>query len=116
MDALNTLAVFLAGGLLRIGLPLAVTAVIVWLLRRLDARWQAEAEWQRTLAPAAAAVAPRVPCWVTNRCSAERRAACPIYGHAEVLCWQYFRGRQGYLREACLGCQVFRHAPIPVPA
>jgi hypothetical protein len=57
-----------------------------------------------------------VACWVANNCSAERRATCPIYGHAEVLCWQYFRDKQGHLREACLGCPVFRSAPMPVPA
>ncbi len=114
MDALSPVIVFLLGVTLRIGLPLAATALIIWLLQRVDAHWQAEAERQRARAPVTAT--PHVPCWITNNCSAERRAACPIYGHAEALCWQYFRDRQGHLREACLGCQVFRSAPTPVPA
>ena len=114
MDALSPVIVFLLGAMLRIGLPLAVTALLVWLLQQVDAHWQAEAERQRAHAPVTAT--PRVPCWVINNCSPERRAACPIYGHAEVLCWQYFRDRQGRLRETCLACQVFRNAPIPVPA
>ena len=121
MDVLSPFTVFLLGVALRIGLPLAATALIVWLLRRLDAHWQAEAERQQARAPVAAALPPerglrRTPCWVLNNCPAERRATCPIYGHADLLCWQYFRDRQGHLQEACLKCQVFRSAPRPVPA
>ncbi len=114
MEALNILITFLAGLLLRIGLPLGITALAVLLLRRLDAHWQAEAERQRAGLPAAAP--QRVPCWITNNCPAERRAACPIYAHPETPCWQYFRDKQGHLRETCLDCDVFRGAPIPVAA
>ena len=116
MDALSPVIVFLLGVMLRIGLPLAATALIIWLLQRVDAHWQADAREARQRALAPVTATPRVPCWFINNCSPERRASCPIYGHAEVLCWQYFRDRQGHLREACLGCQVFRNAPTPVPA
>jgi hypothetical protein len=114
MDALNTFAVFLLGLVLRIGLPLGATALVIWLLRRLDAHWQAEAERQCARAPAA--VKPPVPCWVMNNCPAERRAVCPAFAHPEVPCWQYFRDGHGHLREACLLCRVFRSTPAPVPA
>jgi hypothetical protein len=116
MDALSPVIVFLLGVILRLGLPLAVTALFVWLLRTLDAHWQADAREARRRALAPAMVSGRAPCWVINNCSAERRATCPIYGHAEVLCWQYFRDGQGSLRDACLGCEVFRNAPIPAQA
>ena len=116
MDALDAFTVFLLGVMLRIGLPLAATALIVWLLQRVDAHWQADARAARQRALAPVTATPRVACWVANNCSAERRATCPIYGHAEVLCWQYFRDKQGHLREACLGCPVFRSTPMPVPA
>lgn len=116
MDPLSPVIVFLLGVMLRIGLPLAATALIIWLLQGLDAHWQADAREARQRALAPATATPRVPCWVIKNCSPEQRAACPIYGHAEVLCWQYFRDEQGHLREACLVCQVFRTAPTPVPA
>ena len=125
MDALNPFTVFLIGVVVRVGIPLGATALLIWLLRRLDARWEAEARAasQRIPAPAPAPAAPppegdlrRVPCWEVNDCSAEQHTICPIYGRSDVLCWQYFRDKQGHLREACLGCQVFRNTPTLVPA
>lgn len=116
MDALISVLVFLLGVLVRLVLPLTVTALFVWLLRTLDAHWQADAREARRRAIAPATATPRVPCWVINNCSAERRAVCPIYGNAEVICWQYFRDGQGSLRDDCLSCDVFRNAPMPVQA
>jgi hypothetical protein len=101
----------LLGVLLRLGLPLAVTAWAVWVLRRLDARWQAEAKSIRMPLPAAP-----VPCWDVRRCSAERRAACPAYARPDTPCWQVFRDPQGRLKDDCLDCEVFRGAPVPSPA
>lgn len=98
--------------LLRLGLPLAATALMVWLLQQLDARWQAEAERQQRATPR---VVARVPCWEIRQCPPESRATCPAYAQPDLPCWQVFRDRQGRLAEACLSCQVFRDAPVPVP-
>lgn len=44
MDSLFTAAVILGFFLLRLGVPLLITAAVCYGLHRLDDRWQAEAE------------------------------------------------------------------------
>jgi hypothetical protein len=103
----------LTGLLVRLGLPLAVTALLVWALRKLDARWQREARMAYTSQMESALA---LPCWEVNHCPPERRAVCPALAHPEIPCWQHFRDRQGHLKEACLTCTVFRSAPAPAMA
>lgn len=114
MDPLTASIVFLLGAALRLGFPLGITVIVVWLLQRLDARWEIEAEKERTRVPATLTLS--VPCWVTRNCPAERRAICPAYLDPTLPCWQLFRDQRGQLREACLGCEVFIQAPVPVTA
>lgn len=106
METLETMLALLIGIVLRLLLPIGVTAIVVYLLRRLDARWQAEAMEQSQ-----PVVKPE--CWKVKGCSAERRAGCPAAG-SELPCWQVFRKPNGYLREECLTCDVLRQAPIPI--
>jgi hypothetical protein len=108
MDSTMVFLTVFFGVLLRIGLPVALTVILVALLRRLDARWQQEG------AVAAPIKAANTRCWETHGCSPENRAACPAYAHPETPCWQLFRSKDGLLREKCLGCQVFQKAPAPV--
>jgi 5-enolpyruvylshikimate-3-phosphate synthase len=56
--------------LLRLGVPIAVTGAIVWGLRRLDARWQVEADAQR----ASRAVAAGLLSSTSDHLAAGRRA------------------------------------------
>ncbi len=44
MDGFYTATVILGFFLLRLGVPLLITVAVCYGLRRLDARWQAEAE------------------------------------------------------------------------
>ncbi len=104
MDAAVTV---LVGLLLRLGIPIAVTAVILALLYTLDKRWQKQA---RAL--------PVVPsgkrCWEVKRCSEEAKKNCPAAAQPDAPCWYVFKGRDGVMKEACLDCKVFRRAPVPV--
>ena len=108
MDALTPMLAVITGFALRLAIPIAITAVAIYFLRRLDTRWQAEAEEQLLLP-----VVEKVKCWEINGCSAEERAACAGY-QSEQSCWQAFRQENGYLQERCLGCDVFHKAPVPV--
>ncbi len=92
------------GVLVRLALPLTLTVLVVVILRRLDARWQAEAGQPMV----AAVTGPR--CWEVRGCPPENLTHCAAYGRAEP-CWQLFRAGDGRLREACLNCQVFALAP-----
>lgn len=109
---IGTLSV-IGGLLLRFGVPAALTAILAWALRRLDARWQLEAEQQ--MAPKTAPVyRPSKRCWQVNQCSQEKRKECPAYADIKHPCWQHFRNGRGELPQRCLGCDVFRMAPVPL--
>lgn len=96
---------------LRLGVPLVLTAILVWWLRRLDLRWQSEAEELHRIQLAHAE--PQTPCWKVKSCSPERRATCAAYQHNEKPCWQVMRGAEGRLPDRCLTCTVFSDAPVP---
>ncbi|MEP7356793.1 MAG: hypothetical protein ABI847_06100 [Anaerolineales bacterium] len=106
-DQLSALAI---GLFVRIGVPGLLLAGLVWLMRRLDARWQAEAMRQ----PAARPVAGPA-CWEAHNCASERRAACPAFANPQTPCWQQFRDRDGNLRSGCLACEFFASVPIAKP-
>jgi hypothetical protein len=97
---------FVLGLLLRIGIPVAVTALIFFLLRRLDEHWQKEAL-------AIPVVTSQRLCWEIRGCSEANRKNCPASAQPNIPCWQVFRTKNGLLREDCLGCDVFRLAPAP---
>jgi hypothetical protein len=103
---MDTLLTFVLGLLLRIGIPVAVTALVFFLLRRLDERWQKEAL-------AVPVISSQRPCWEIKGCSEEKRKDCPASQQAGVPCWQVFRTKKGLLKEECLGCDVFRTASAP---
>lgn len=105
----------LIGLLLRLGAPIGVMALLAWWLKRLDARWQREAEAARASRRLPAA---GPPCWDQRGCPPERRSVCPAFLRPEEPCWQHFRATDGQLRESCLVCQVFRNfvPPAPQPA
>ncbi len=95
---------------LRLGIPLGLTAVVVWWLRRLDLRWQSEAEALHRIQVEQAE--PQPPCWKVKGCTPERRATCAAFQHNEKPCWQVMRGEEGRLPERCLTCTVFHDAPV----
>lgn len=114
MEWLNVVGTVILGVALRIALPVAGTVLIVLWLRWLDARWQEEAEGHVAAGTALLPKVMRLPCWEINQCSPERRSNCPAYQNGNVPCWQLFRSPEGQLKEECLGCEVFRRAPLPV--
>jgi hypothetical protein len=111
MEALNVIITVIVGLLVRFGIPIALTVILVYLLRRLDERWQAEAKRELLALP----LARNIGCWDVKNCSPEQRQKCSAYSHPDSPCWQHFRDQQGALQERCLGCDVFRQAPVPLP-
>jgi hypothetical protein len=104
MDVVLT---FLFGLLLRLGIPITVTALVFALLHRLDQRWQKEAL-------ALPVIPAGKPCWEIKGCSEEKKKDCEAVAQPKTPCWQVFRARDGVMKEACLGCIVFRQAPVPI--
>ncbi len=107
MDIITSLLAVITGFVLRLAIPIAVTAIAIYFLRRLDDRWQAEGQDQFLQLPF-----EKVECWEINGCTDEMRKDCPGY-LLEVPCWQARRKQNGYLQEQCLGCDIFRKAPVP---
>ena len=105
---MNATFAVLLGLFVRLIVPLVVTGLIVLWLHRLDKRWQAEAEKERNML-----ARDNLPCWLDQGLSmadAKLQAA-----KSDQPCWQTHRSLNGYLREACLDCEVFRSAPTPAP-
>jgi len=98
----------ITGFALRLAIPVGITAAAIYFLRQLDTRWKAEAEQQLQLP-----VVEKPKCWEVRGCSDEMRANCPGF-QSKQPCWQALRKENGYLKESCLDCDVFRKAPIPV--
>jgi hypothetical protein len=118
LEILAIVALFL----LRLGVPVALTILVTWWLRRLDAKWQAEASSALTPAapvagqPQPARVTERRPCWEVRNCPEERRSQCPAFFAPEVACW-LARLRAGQrLPDACGDCGLYRSAQRLVAA
>jgi hypothetical protein len=105
MEWINAFLALSVGLFLRLAFPLAVTILVVALLRHLDARWQTEA--------AQTPVVPDTKCWQIKNCPPEQRENCAA-ANSNQPCWQERRLTNGYLREECLSCEVFEQAPVPV--
>ncbi len=107
----SIIAVFV-GVLIRLAIPLAVTILVVYVLRRMDEHWKQEAQLSGTAAP----MVRNIGCWEINQCAPENRASCAAYANPDKPCWQVFRQSDGRLREGCLACKIFQRSPVPIAA
>ena len=105
MDTMAAFTVLCFSLLLRLALPVAITLVPVYFLRKLDARWQVEAELQPVFVQ-------KPECWKIRGCSPEQLKDCVAFS-SPLPCWQVFRLPNGYLNEECISCKVFIEAPVP---
>jgi hypothetical protein len=108
MESLNAFLVVLTGLLLRLGVPIGLTVLAAWLLKRLDEGWQRQAEHRRAGANALGAAPAEVRCWEKRACPEAGRERCPAYARPDIPCWQVFREIEGGLPSRCLLCEVFR--------
>ena len=103
MQTLNPTLVILIGLVLRLIVPLAITALIVYSLRKLDARWQAEARDEEKVMAIV-----EMPCLKIDELSTDKTNS--RISLSTQPCWQMHRSTNGYLNEACLDCEVFLKA------
>ncbi len=89
MEWLTDAAAVFGMFVLRLGVPLAITLVIAWMLKRLDARWRREAEAR--LASLSQAIA----------------AHCKYAGQTSPVCWVARRQAEGSLAAECRSCSQF---------
>jgi hypothetical protein len=113
METTTGLLLAVAWFLVRFGLPVLVTLFVCWVLKKIDTRWQSEGQAYRDQI-GAANILPAIRCWVFNDCPKEKREGCKAYQDQDIPCWQHFRNKNGYLKEECIDCGVFRGIPVPV--
>lgn len=105
METVTAFLVLCVSVFMRLALPIAITLVLVYFLRRLDARWQRQVNQ--------GPLPVRKPeCWRIRGRSPEQCKSCIAFS-SPVPCWQVFRLPNGYLCEECISCEVFIHAPSP---
>lgn len=117
MDWLLQTVIILGMFVLRLGVPLAITLAVGYWLRRLDAKWQAEAQAQREAelsqqqAPLDAEIKrPEVtkePCWVIKACPEAVYQQCPAYSQPHLPCWLARFRAGGMLPARCYRCTLF---------
>ena len=114
MDGLLEAAVIAGMFLLRIGVPLGLTLTVAYFLRRMDARWQAEAwaEWQTShsqeeVIAEAKLLQPSEPCWSIKGCDEATRANCAAPKQPNIPCWLARRQSEGKLPAECYNCAQF---------
>ena len=106
METIYSFIAIALGIALRIGIPILITVLISIYLHRLDERWQSEGEELEV------PITEKPECWKIKGCLPEERAKCVGY-LSPLPCWQARRLPNGYLREECLTCLVFRRASVP---
>ena len=115
MDWLPEATVIAGMFFLRLGVPLAITLTVAYFLRRLDAKWQAEAwvEWEasqpqkKVIAEAKLLQAGKQPCWSLKGCDEAVRANCAAPKQPDIPCWLARRRSEGRLPPECYDCGQF---------
>ena len=115
MNELSVILTLIAGFVLRFGIPIGVTALLVYALRRLDQKWQREVELEAQPELVQVSLFDKIRCWATNECSQEIRETCPAFIESGRPCWQVHRDVSGEMQPKCLECPVFQAAPTPRP-
>ena len=105
METFVSLFYIILGFVLRLAIPILGTVILVFILRGLDARWQAEAERQ-------AAKIEKPQCWKIQGSAQTPMTERPTT-QSTLPCWQVYRLPTGYLNEECIHCEVFIDAPVP---
>ena len=119
MDLLESTLIIGGMFVLRLGVPVAITLLIGYGLRRLDAKWQAEAQARLEAEQAVRQkqVEPELefyqvidpPCWVQKNCPEILQAKCPATQNYNIPCWMAWFRAEGTIPDRCYGCKLFSH-------
>ena len=113
MNEFSVILTLIAGLLLRFGIPIGITVLLVYALRRLDQKWQREVELEAQSELVQVSFFEKIRCWATNECSQENRDTCQAFLERGRPCWQVHRDISGDMQPECLDCSVFKGTPIP---
>lgn len=100
--------------LLRIAVPISITFLLGWGLRKLDTRWRQEAEEKMIMVQQGLEKDAR-PCWDVNNCSEDTKKECRAFSHPLTPCWDLFKTEEGHLSTNCKECHYREQAGIVQP-
>lgn len=103
MDELQEVLVVIGMFVLRLGVPLLIALTVGYLLRRLDSRWEAEAQSEAQLRREMEA-AQEIPCWEEKDCLEEDYMRCPGHAYSHLPCWLARLRAQSTLPAECPDC------------
>lgn len=124
LQSLSIIGLFL----LRLAVPLAITFLIAFYLRRLDAKWERELREQKpqmekdqiapsrptpTLQMSTSSAIPTAndifgkPCWEVKHCQEANKLNCAAFQNPELPCWWARFRAEGHIPEECYLCQIF---------
>jgi hypothetical protein len=114
-DPVEEVLVVVGMFLLRLGVPLAITLAVGYGLRRLDAKWQAEAlaRWeaddpsQKEIVEALKSVGMERFCRKKEEYDEIRRTLDPDCALLDIPCWVARMRATGRLPEECYNCELF---------
>jgi len=108
MDGVLETLVIIGMFVLRLGVPFLIVLAVGYLLRRLDTRWEAEAQAEAQMRREMEA-SQQVPCWEEKGCPPEDYTLCPGYQYSHLPCWLARLRAQSRLPADCPDCP--RYAP-----
>jgi hypothetical protein len=114
MSRASELFFLIALFVLRLGVPVAFTLAVCFLLRRLDRKWEEEAQLGAVSAEAAgdgeapSDTATSLPCWLIKGCGPERYENCAAYHNRALPCWLARLRAEGRIPQPCSSCSLFR--------
>jgi hypothetical protein len=117
MSRFTEMIVLVALFALRLGVPVVLTFAVGFLLRRLDMKWEADAqreavETTASVAPAAPKRSKSLPCWLIKGCSEDMVRNCPAHQNQSLPCWLARLRAEGRIPQLCATCDLFR-TPAP---
>jgi hypothetical protein len=110
-------AIILGMFFLRLGVPLLIILAVGYWLRRLDAKWQAEAVARQAASqmlnntditpPLEMFQVIEISCWVFNDCPEAIRSQCPAFQQPDLPCWLARQRAEGRIPARCYNCELF---------
>lgn len=115
MNAVTEVLIMIGLFLLRLAVPLLITFGVAYLLRRLDAKWEAEASQETTAPDVLVEKVAQKPCWEEKGCPEAKRAQCPACKWHDLPCWLARIKVENSLPAECPDCPRFGRQLQPQP-
>lgn len=114
LDILAIIGLFM----LRLAVPAGLTVGVGYLLRRMDARWETEAQGRPEVVQGQVAAKPQRPCWEEKGCTEAKKLKCAASRVTDIPCWLARLRAENKLPSACTDCYRYKGklAPVPVGA